>query len=456
MTKLQFTGVVAIFLAPLACGNVDDGAVEELASAATAAQPTFKVGVLVDNASPAKANFSGAALLAETQLNQALTSAGINVRFDMVLATYAAGQARDVAIDLINNQGVLAMVTDTDDSTAAVNGLNYDFTGTPAINHKVTVTCYQCSSPRFNNEDTELGYSDPDNWLFRTFYNATFEGAVQIRLVLSRTRKGDFNNDKYLKIVVYADFPHLFPAFDMSGTMDALYPGAHSLKVVFKSLPSDPATRDAELADVFSSDPDGHPPDAIYLAVTRDNILEALGDYTSHAPAKKPPASADNDTRRNFLLPALLAKGGANLEGSSVLAVSSSASGPLFKSAFVAATGKDPELTASFLYDAVVAQVGAIGVAQSNGTTIPEAIQSSFPAINEAGGTVIRPRVSDFKTAALRIKNHQPINYDGASSSLDMTFSGENYPELVHWKIQSGKFVELERYQCNPDRPTCP
>jgi hypothetical protein len=30
------------------------------------------------------------------------------------------------------------------------------------------------------------------------------------------------------------------------------------------------------------------------------------------------------------------------------------------------------------------------------------------------------------------------------------------YPDLVHWKIQSGKFVELVRYQCNPDRPTCP
>jgi hypothetical protein len=419
------------------------------------ATPTFKVGVLVDAASPAKSNFTNAALLAESQINQALVSAGISQRFDIVVASYAAGQARAVAIDLINNQGVLAMVTDTNASTSAVNGLNYDFSF--PITHKVTVTCYQCNSPDFNNpEALDPGASDIENWLFRTYYNATFEPAVQVRLVLGRPHQGDFNVDGFLKIVVYYDSDHFFPAINMQEILDNLYPGPHLLKLVAKAIPTFPGSRNTELADVFSSTPDGHPPDAIYLAFTPENFNEALSDYTSHAPAHKPPAQADNDIRRDFRLPALLAVGGANLEGSSVLQVSSTASGPLFKSAYVAATNKQPELTASFLYDAVVAQVTAIGVAKSNGAVTPELIQGSFPAINTPGALVIRPRVTDFKTAALRIKNHQSINYDGASSPLELTGSGEMYPELVHWKIQSGKFVELERYQCDPDHPTCP
>ena len=29
------------------------------------------------------------------------------------------------------------------------------------------------------------------------------------------------------------------------------------------------------------------------------------------------------------------------------------------------------------------------------------------------------------------------------------------YPDLVHWKIQGGQFVELERYRCDPGTPSC-
>ena len=29
------------------------------------------------------------------------------------------------------------------------------------------------------------------------------------------------------------------------------------------------------------------------------------------------------------------------------------------------------------------------------------------------------------------------------------------YPDLVHWQIQGGQFVELEGYRCDPARPNC-
>jgi len=56
------------------------------------------------------------------------------------------------------------------------------------------VTCYQCSSAFFNDPNqTDKGFGDPDNWLQRTFFNATFESAVQVQLVVNRDNHGDFN-----------------------------------------------------------------------------------------------------------------------------------------------------------------------------------------------------------------------------------------------------------------------
>ena len=68
---------------------------------------------------------------------------------------------------------------------------------------------------------------------------------------------------------------------------------------------------------------------------------------------------------------------------------------------------------------------------------------------------MIRPLVKDFKQAAKRLDKHKPINYDGAASSADLTPAGEMYPDLVHWKITGGQFVELEGYQCDPQHALC-
>ncbi len=436
-----------------ACAETPEQALEEL-RAHLSGGTKLKVGVLVDDASPAKANFAAAAKLAESQINQGLQGAGIPRRLEVVIANYGAGLAQSAAIDLVNTQGVLGVVGDISGNTAAVNRLNYE--ATPRIDHKIPVTCYQCSSAFFNDPaQTDLGFADPDNWLQRTFFNATFESAVQVQLVLNRPQGGDFNDDGHLKIVVYYDSFHLSAATTMPAILDSLHAGPHSVELIAKTLPSTPATRAAELAQVFDVGPDGHPPDAVYLAFLPQNAPEALSDYTAFAVSPKAPAQANNGVRRDFLLPSLVAAGGEGLEGSSVLVVSASPSGPLFRSAFVAATGQQPELTASFLYDAVVAQAIAIGAAAADGRTSPESIRDSFGAINAPKGKLIRPRVSDFKVGAQRIAQGKPIDYDGASSPLQLTPAGEMYPDLVHWKIQDGKFVELEKYRCDPQAPNC-
>jgi hypothetical protein len=164
---------------------------------------------------------------------------------------------------------------------------------------------------------------------------------------------------------------------------------------------------------------------------------------------------ANDEARRDFLLPSLLASGGATLEGASVLRVSDSASGSVFRSAFVSATGNQPEVTAAFLYDAVVVQAEAISWAFHFESTDPQVILGNFFNVSDPSGKIFRPRPADFKTAALRIAQEQPINYEGAGSSVDFDFAGENYPDLVHWKIQGGNFVEIERYRCDPQVPAC-
>jgi hypothetical protein len=314
------------------------------------------------------------------------------------------------------------------------------------------VTCYQCSSPRINDfADTNPGFSDIEGWLLRTYFNAAFENEVQARILVARPSKGDFNRDGHLKVVIYFDVDHQGLAFSFPTALDAVHSGAHSVEQVFKVLPSTPETRAAEMAQIFDTAPDGRKPDVVYLMFREPNIAESVGDYFSFPVSPRPPAQVNDEARRDYLLPTLLAKGGASLQGSSMLRVSSTSSGSLFRNAFASANGgKQPESTAAFLYDAIVLQAGAIGWAFHFGSLDPQVILGNAFNVNDPTGKIIRPRVEDFKTAVQRIDSDQPINYDGAGSSVDLDGIGENFPPIVHWKIQNGKFEELEKYDCNP------
>jgi hypothetical protein len=438
----------------LSCGQSEsDDAVA--IQQALCSHETIRVGVLIDSTSPARASFRAAAELAERQLNDGLSAAHSKFRVDVVISEFAAGQAVANAINLVNVDDVHAIVSDISGNTAGVNGLNYE--SPSRINHHVVVTCYQCSSAFFNDPtQANPGFADKDNWLFRTFFNATFESAVQVQLVLNRANQGDFDNDGFLKIVVYYDAFHLSAATTMPGILDALRAGPHSVELIAKTIPSTEASRASELAAVFDTAPDGHAPDAVYLAFLPQNAPESLGDYTAQVVSPKPPAQANNGVRRDFLLPSLLGAGGAGLEGSSVRVVANSPSGELFRKAFGRATaGQTPELTSSFLYDAVVAPTLAGLVAGAGGAVTPERLRAKMGSFNDPKGKLIRPSCDDFAKAAQQIAKYKAINYDGASSPLDLTPEGEMYPDLVHWQIQGGRFVELEAYRCDPQHALC-
>jgi hypothetical protein len=94
----------------------------------------IRIGALVDDASPAKVNFTAAANLAETQVNQGLAAAHSDYVVDVVVGYYGGGTGKTQAtrtIDLVNIDGVHGIVSDVSGApngatgTVAVNRLNY-------------------------------------------------------------------------------------------------------------------------------------------------------------------------------------------------------------------------------------------------------------------------------------------------------------------------------------------
>jgi hypothetical protein len=449
-------GVLATtFLVPLACGNPEDLAFEAqdpqaLEAEDAAPAQVFKIGVVISSEDPAHTNYLAAINLAKNQVNQGLQQAGAGHSFELVVSTYTGFNAGPAAVDLINNQNVLAIVADNNQAAADVNRLNQIF-GSPTVK-EVPVTCYLCSSARFNTDsDTDPGFGDAEGWLSRTFFNTAFEASMHIRFLRAKTRGGDFNNDGHLKVVVYFDSTYDIPSFNFPFIFDSMFTGSHSTKLVLRS-----SNAEDDLNQILDPGPDSRAPDYVFVNALPDAGLPLLTAYKNRA-GTKPPIAVNNEYQRDHRLPALLGTGLTSLEGSGFMRLAKNDSGNAFKTAFVAATNKQPEYAASFAYDSTVMLMGAIGWAFHFGSLEPPVIQGNIFNVNDPSGRMIRPKVADFKLAAQRINSELPINYEGASSSMDIDFRGDHFPDLVRWKISSGKIAEQEAYSCPAffDIPLC-
>lgn len=61
---------------------------------------------------------------------------------------------------------------------------------------------------------------------------------------------------------------------------------------------------------------------------------------------------------------------------------------------------------------------------------------------------------AEFARAIALLRSGKSINYEGASGSLDFDASGNALGKLVHYKGQSGRWTDLEAYDCA--QPNCP
>jgi hypothetical protein len=448
--------------------NEETVAQQQSAQQADCGPVHLKIGALVDQTGPSTSPlFKSAVQLAVSQMNEALDADHSNVRFDLVLGDTAGtvpAVAKSEALRLINQEGALALVSDSSGDTVQVNGLNYD----PAslALHKVPVTCFQCSSGFIHsptvidpNAVVQAAERDADHWLFRVFYNSNFEAAVQDELIVEKPNHGDANGDGTLKVSIYADGGHAALAKAIGPLLPSFFPGPTTVEIINYTSPANLGPEWARVLDGFneSTGQNDGPPDVVVLAMLPANVTAGFEFYKNAGFTTA--IQSNNSFRRNYILAQVgaLADG---FEGSSVPLVDTSESGQDFVAAFTAATGQGPELTSSGAYDSTVTlMLATLVAAESKGD--PSAVTSAdvrlgLTQINAPNGTVIRPTVHDFRQAAKRIDHGKPINYEGAFNPDDWDSVGDIYPPLVHWKVASEQFTELEYFQCDPAHPLCP
>ena len=122
-----------------------------LAGEALAAPPpsVVRIGALIDlTSSSTSPDFRGAVELAAKQMNEALTRAHRNLRFEIAFGDTKSdpAQALAEARRLVGTEHVQALISDSSGDTVKANGLNYDAAAGIA---GLPVTCFQCSSSFF-------------------------------------------------------------------------------------------------------------------------------------------------------------------------------------------------------------------------------------------------------------------------------------------------------------------
>lgn len=481
---MRFIGIVPLLISAVACSAADPGAwgpegelgsVEEAAKKGPPHQqpPTvIKIGALVDQTgSSTSPHFTYAVQLAFDQMNEALSYGTGNNNYPTFVPVFGDTKstptiARDLAIQMINDDGVYAIIGDSSGDTLQVSRLNYDPSGTTV--RKVPITCFQCSSGFFNNPTatdpdplTQLGYRDPDNWLFRVFFNAGYEAIVMLRIAM-QNNNGDVNGDGLFKLGIYYDGGHASSAAGVIDALPALHPGPYTWESLVYSTPENIGPDLLRLTDSLneSTSPptnDGLP-DTILVAALPGAVTPVVEQY--RAAGYNIPLQSVNAFRRDYIL-AQVGSIANGLEGSSVAVADDSPSGDAFIKAFKKAYGAPPELTASGAYDSAITLMLATLAAQHkrNGRAdlvTPEDIREGLTKINDPNGHIIRPTVSDLKKAAKFLLQGKKINYEGAFDPIDWDEVGDMFPPLVHWKVENGQFVEYERYNCTPATPDCP
>jgi ABC-type branched-subunit amino acid transport system substrate-binding protein len=417
--------------------------------------------------------YKAAAELAARQMNQGLQLAGSDIRFALKVLDSRGDPvtSQAAAIDLINNHDAVGLVTDFSAVTAAVNQLNYD--PSRGARRKVPVGCYGCSSSFLNDSSyvdadpmIQAAHRDADNWLFRVFYNGKYESLLQARVALGQgpAANGDVNGDGRFKLGIYAqnDSYGRSTVAETTEAIQALAPGrALSIEVIEVDHRVDINSYDwgRDLGRFFDDKAaDGAPDvpaDALFVALLPNPAMAAVKTYREAAFTA--PLLTTSAFRRNYILRNLgpVANG---VEGNSPFLYANDESGLLFHDALVSAIGEPPEQLCANTYDGVVALMlsslmAAVHLDRPDEVE-PEAVRAAMTRLFDPAGEVVRPTPADFARAFSAIQAGRSINYRGASG-VKFDARGENFPRLVHWRVEGGRFRDLEAYDCSPQAPAC-
>ncbi len=455
MRDLRFTLVTSLLLA-LTTGCGDDEASSESPNAIHIGALTDETGV---SASPLYRN---AVDLARQHINEALEAAGNKTRFNVAFEDSQSDGARSkqMAASLINNEGVVGIVTDISGDTLSVNTLNYEEGDARTADYQVPIACYLCSAASLNNPNYEdadavkqAAARDGDDWLFRTFFNAKYEAVVQTQILLNQDG-GDLNGDGDVRIAVYAidDAYGQSAAKAVQESADELTDGEATVEVVFLDPKADVNSYDFgdDLEKLIDGDPD-----AVFLALLSLSSSAAVKAYREAE--YEPPLFATTAFRRNHVLTALQ-DAAEGVEGNSPPLVADDVSGRTFQDAFEQ-QGEPTEMGCSGAYDSAMALMlaalhASAGLEEPSSVTA-DAVRESMSAISDPEGELIYATPGDFEKAVGILSEGGTIRYSGASGATNYDAAGDASPVLVHWTVAQQKFVESESYACSEEDPLC-
>lgn len=438
--------------------------------------PTLALASVFDSSgSIATPNWTVVAQLAVSDANLALKSAGRPFRFKLLSAdstnTPTIAVAR--ALDLVQSGGAKAILTDSSQDDIAINQTFYD--NDPSNDPNVPIVCMACTSPAINNPAAanprdaanQAALRNGLGWNFRTLMDTFPQSRVLINLWLAKGQNGDINGDGQAKITIYASdeaFGRGFAGVLQSST-NALHPTPPAIiNTYYHPAALDPNVYDwgADISKLVSA----------YSQPTQTNdylpdiITEATFPQYAGALVKSFVTGGANSTlllhTHAARLPSALNSAGWALngqEGTSHVLLDDTPSGQVFADEMRTRVRVNPIFLDAHTYDAAMVVLLASLLASrdlADPTQVTGAqIRDALRRINDPAGTVVRTGPAEFEKAIALLSAGQAINYEGASGPVDFDANQNVKNQIVHWRVENERFLDLERYDCISS-PLCP
>jgi branched-chain amino acid transport system substrate-binding protein len=431
----------------------------------------ISLGAVIDQTGNASSSTWAKAIeLAQNQMNTALERSGSHARFKFWISdsTNTPAVAVQRAQELVRTHGAKGLVLDTSQDNLAVLKLQYDTD--PGARLEVPLIGLVATSPSINNPNAvspdplvQAAYRDAEKWNFRTQIDTSPIGTVLAQIVLGKANGGDRTGDGKLKIAAFAsnEAYGLGHVATLRAAFNQLKPGTVVEAIYFS--PTTPVTDQAffasswaKLTDIHNEETgaDDGPPDVLMGLTFPDYLVGMVKQYLE---AKSTlPFLHGIALRSERFLNAM--GGSANgQEGASCVLIDGP-SGDQF-SVDLRATGVfGPNLVDSSAYDAATVMMLA-ALKAAHGRDLSEVagrqIRDQIFSTSDLAGAKFGAGVAELEKAVKAIAAGSPINYEGASGSVDFDAHGNVKNKLVHFIIEGGTFKDLEVYDC-VSSPTCP
>lgn len=447
--------------------------------------PTKKVtfGAVIDRTgSIANPTWPPAVELAVAHANKGLDTAGgwKGFHFEGLISdsTNVTTVAATRALELVQQKGARALITDTSGDSVAINRLNYDADETNDLN--VPLICQACTSPDINSP-TFVNAADAvdqatkrntKGWFFRSTMDSDPQAVVQLNIAMgaapTATPRGDKNGDGRFKvsvIVIDDSYGNGFAdGIRRAATALNLTPPAN-VEVIKHPRDAnvdsyDWATAVGKLTDNLNDETtqaDGLP-DIVFVVDFPQYGAAITKAYLNLA---SPPRLLHSHNFRHESVVLKLQAQVVGQEGTSHVLLDGE-SGTTFANDYQAANSAPPQFWASNTYDSAMVLMLATAIAlQKNSLEDPTAVTgaqilAAMKDVNTATGEKVRSGAAEFARAIELIKAGTAINYEGASGPMDFDANGNVNGKLALWKYQNDTFEDVEQFDCVSNRMTCP